>query len=84
MLLTETRDFRQRVFDELNVAVEQVVHDNRDTQTPKNTAHSRNYLKGHPAEWDKVVELQQMMVTCEFYHKLFSVRRSLERKKFLM
>jgi len=71
MLFTETRDFRQRVFDELNVAVEQIVHDNRDVQqTPNNTACSRNYLKGLAAEWDKVVELQQMMVTCKCYRKL--------------
>ena len=59
MLLLKTQEFRQRVFDELNVSVEQIVHENRE-QTPSN-----NYLKSHPTEWDKVVELQQMMLTCE-------------------
>ena len=65
MLLLKTSDFRNRVFTELNTSVEVIVHENRDQKTSTSLS-SRNYLKAYPGEWDKVVELQQMMATCKF------------------
>ena len=65
MLLLKTTEFRQRVFTELNTAVEVIVHENREQTTTTTITSTRNYLKTYPGEWDKVVELQQMMATCK-------------------
>jgi len=73
LLLLKTQEFRQRVFDELNVCVEQIVHENGE-QTPSN-----NYLKSHPTEWDKVVELQQMMLTYEMEAILPSINEHVKK-----
>ena len=62
MLQLKTDEFRRNVYNELNIAVEQIVHEEKATSIQQKSV---NYLKGHPTEWDKVVELQQMMVTCE-------------------
>ena len=66
MLLTKTTEFRRRVFADLNTSVELIVHENRETTTSVSSL-TKNYLKSHPGEWDKVVELQQMMATCKFF-----------------
>lgn len=77
MLLTKTTEFRRRVFADLNTSVELIVHENRETTTSVSSL-TKNYLKSHPGEWDKVVELQQMMATYEIEAILPSLGESVQ------
>lgn len=77
MLRIKTDDFRRHVFNELNISVEQIVHENQEIHN--GNQRSMNYLRNSPTEWDKVVELQQMMVNYELEAILPSISEHVDK-----